>query len=130
MKVAFSRKKPHKNSPIIFPHISRMNPVLTLLLEEIDRSFRWMEKKYQAKQSSGRIPFTQLIQVSAGIEQAYTVLETIESDSKEDDAEIDDASSSSDDFRFLEDEEIGSSSSSNDQETDDLDVDELTDEDC
>ncbi|KAM2067387.1 hypothetical protein ACFX1T_043725 [Malus domestica] len=108
----------------------------------------------QAKQSSGRIPFTQLIQVSADFilalamqeqEQAYTMLETIESDSEEDDTEIDYASSSSsenydpdvaaflesrefdaDDFRFLEDEEIGSSSSSSDQETDALDVDELT----
>ncbi|KAM1224994.1 E3 ubiquitin ligase BIG BROTHER-related-like [Malus sylvestris] len=108
----------------------------------------------QAKQSSGRIPFTQLIQVSADFilalamqeqEQAYTMLETIESDSEEDDTEIDYASSSSsenydpdvaaflesrefdaDDFRFLEDEEIGSSSSSSDQETDGLDVDELT----
>lgn len=108
----------------------------------------------RAKQSSRRTPFTELNQVSADFilamamqeqEQAYTMLETIESDSEEDDAEIDDASSSSsenydpdvaaflesrefdaDDYRFLEDEEIGTSSSSSDQETDDLDVDELT----
>ncbi|TQD75752.1 hypothetical protein C1H46_038725 [Malus baccata] len=109
----------------------------------------------RAKQSSQRTPFTELNQVSADFilamalqeqEQAYTMLETIESDSEEDDGEIDDASSSSNetydpdnaafsqsrefdagDFRFLEDEEIGSSSSSSsDQEMDDLDVDELT----
>lgn len=112
-----------------------------------------MEGEEEAKQSNPRslIPFTELNQVSSDFilamtmqeqEQAYTMLETIESDSEEeeedeDDDDVDDDASSSDGFyhqddadffELLEDENESGSDQEMEEDDDfgDLDVDELT----
>ncbi|ONI34656.1 hypothetical protein PRUPE_1G493000 [Prunus persica] len=121
----------------------------TVLLEEIDRSFSMDGGEDQSKQSTRRTPFTELNQVSSDFilamamqeqEQAYTMLETIESDSS--DEEEDDASSPNEnydqddtaffesrefetEFGFLANEDSGSSSDQ-EMDEDDFDVDELT----